>query len=80
MCANSQHIPPPPPPPPPPPNTQVLRSLLFQYSNEENELSQDAFIILAIKLKTLFDAFDTHSKEGILTVNLGAFISIGAKI
>ena len=34
-----------------------MRSLLFQFANEENELTQDAFIILAIKLKSFFDAF-----------------------
>ena len=57
-----------------------MRSLLFQYANEENELTQDAFIILAIKLKSLFDAFDVHNKEGLLTVNLGGFVSLCAKM
>lgn len=59
---------------------KVLKTILFQHANEENEVTQDTFIIMAIKLKTLFDAFDSHSKEGILTVNLGSFVSICSKM
>ena len=57
-----------------------MRSLLFQFANENNELTQDKFIVVAVKLKALFDSFETHSKDGVLSVNLGGFVSLGSKI